>query len=146
MERIRIEADQKVVEAEGKAKAAAAEIERAAAEATAKAEQAEREAHAITEQAEREVLEVVAEPIIIPPMPAPAKVGGVSKAIPKYRPVFGNVRDLIAAAATNPDAYAQYLTFNDKAIGAAVRAQGDKFRCPGVEVVEETGMTIRASK
>jgi len=121
--------------------AAAAELERAEREAEVN-RQAEAE---IMAQAESEAQEVVAEPIILPPTPEPVKVAGTSGR-KKFIPVYGDKLNLIAAAAQNPMAYAQYLAFDEKAIGAAVRAQGMAFKCPGVDVEEETGMTIRASR
>ena len=135
----------RLLEADGKAKAAAAELERAAAAAQAESERAESAAQAVQEQADREIIEVQAEPIILPPMPEPTKVQGLSGR-KDYEPIFGDIRLLVAAAAQNPDAYCQYLAFNEKAIGAAVRSQKEKFKCPGVTVKEILKNTVRGSK
>jgi hypothetical protein len=157
-ERIEHEAQERAakLESEGKAKAAAAEIERAAAASRAEAERAaaaskaeaeraEREALAVQEQAEREVLDVEAEIVVMPPEPEPVKVAGIGSR-KYYEPVYGEIKALVAAAAQNPDAYLQYLAFNERAVKAAVDAQKLAFRCPGVTVKETAKPTTRASK
>lgn len=135
---------------EARAKAAA---ERARIEAEAQAE-AERlaaegrhdQAEAVIEQAALDAEDVRAEPIVIAP-PAPSAFAGTGAGRrTTWKPEYGNLLDLVVAAAQNPEAYLHYLTWNEKAIAAAVRAQGEACRIPGVKAVAEAGLAIRASR
>lgn len=80
--------------------------------------------------------EMVAQPIA--PVQV-ARVSGISTRTTWSAEVADKVA-LIKAAAANPEAYAQYLAPDEKAIGAAVRAQKERFNVPGITVRQETGI------
>jgi len=80
--------------------------------------------------------EVAATPIA--PTQAP-KVKGISTR-ETWSATVTDLDELIRAAAENPQAYRQYLEPNDKAIGAAVRAQKGAFNVPGITVRTGTGI------
>lgn len=121
--------------------AAQREAERLAAEGDQQA------AQEVLNEAVAEVEELKAEPIVavLPPTPAPVKAAGmVTKKTYK-----GECVDLLAlcrAAVENPQAYSQYLSFNEKMINAAVSRQGEAFCVPGIIVREVESTHFRAGK
>jgi hypothetical protein len=86
------------------------------------------------------------EPIIVS-TPEPAKAPEVAGLTSRetWKGVVMDIRELIKAAAENPDAYSGLLEANQTAIDARARAEKDKLRIPGVKPVR-TSSQARSRK
>lgn len=114
------------------------------------------DAAAIMEQADMDAADV--RPVeILPPPPlfttaqvtsATAKAAG-SSFTTRYKAKLVDLRQLIAAAATNPEAYINYLCFNQEFADKIATMQKEAFAKsspPGVELETSEGITTRGRK
>jgi hypothetical protein len=135
--RLRREQEEKAA-AERKAREDAAIAEAEKLQAEGKASEAEGLLDAALEDLERPIM--VPE-VIIPDRTPSAKESGVGTT-KTYSAVVENIRDLIKAAAENPEAYERFLCADTKTLNAMARAQKEAFKVPGVRLDVKT--TFRA--
>lgn len=101
-------------------------------------------AQQVAEQAQAQQVQVRVEPVVVPTyQPSAANQVGV-KVTKTYRPVYGNLHELVWAAAHNPAAFMPYISFNEAAVKAAANAMGLALQLPGVTVEEVQGLAVSA--
>jgi len=106
--------------------------------ATLKTPEAQEKARDRIEAAEAEVENAAVAAVVVQ---APAKVAGFSVR-DNWQPEYGNINDLIKAAAADPK-LAAYLTWNTKECSATVKALKARTDIPGIRAVNNTTTAVR---